>query len=226
MSDIDMSTPRGKNITVYDLEIVNEIGVPGGPTWDDHDRMGISVGVTYSFATGDFDVFLPSMRDGDEVRLLDALCASQMITGFNILNFDNVLLTASSPHEDLLEDQTKLNELSYDLLRESRLSMGWRPGKRFPRSMNLNSHLEATFGKEFLKTGKSIDAPRWWQQGKIGQVIAYCIADVRREANLFERMWKTGQFTTELHGSCQVCRPPQHWGTTDWDTTLDWTKGE
>lgn len=225
MTDVDMSTPRGKSIVVYDLEIANIIG-EDGIGWEDYGRMGIGVGVTYSFSTGDFDIFLPSMRDGDAVRLLETLTAAQMITGFHILGFDNKLLIAETDHEDLVEDHVKLNELSYDLLRESRLSMGWRPGKRYPRSMTLNHHLEAMFGKHFVKTAGSTDAPKWWKQGKIGQVIAYCIADVRREANIFERVWKHNLFVTELHGSCPVLRHPKWWGTTDWNTTLDWKDEE
>jgi hypothetical protein len=223
---VDMTTPRGKNILVYDLEIVNEVDGKE-VTWNDHHKMGIAVGVVYSFLTGDFRVFLPDMRreGNDWEAMVEALAEGQMVSGFNVHNFDHPLLSSGLPLGESDPRIASIRSRTYDLLYESRLSMGWRPGEKWPKGLNLDSHLEACFGFSLKKTENAAEAPKIYKSGDCGRVISYCIADVRREALLFDRVWKLGKIASTSHGEHAICRKPQDWGTLEWKTDLDWKPG-
>lgn len=193
--NIQDQTPYGKNIVVYDLEIKATIG--GAVRWVDYDLMGISVGVAFHYLTGEYHVFMD-----DNLEELPALLnQAEIVSGFNILGFDNNLVNAST--------KTKLKTLenNYDLLLESRMASGWRPGSLMPKSMRLNDHLSSTFGPEFVKTGDGAEAPLLWQRGELGKLVSYCVADVKRECMLFEHVWAERPVKTPLHGE-KILRHP------------------
>jgi hypothetical protein len=47
----------------------------------------------------------------------------------------------------------------------------------------------ATFGRETSKSMHGKDAPIWWQQGRCGEVIGYCVGDAKRILDLWGRAW-------------------------------------
>ena len=47
-----------------------------------------------------------------------------------------------------------------------------------------------------MKTGNGAHAPIWYQEGKLGKVIDYCLNDVRVETKLFMKVMKTGRMAT------------------------------
>jgi hypothetical protein len=192
---MDKITPHGKNIVVYDLETKNPIS--GQVTWDRHDLMGISVGVAYHYLTGETHIFMDDNLE-DLPKLLNQ---ADIVSGFNILRFDHKLLNATTKTKYTNEANT------YDLLLESIFATGWKTGKAFPKGMRLDDHLHGTFGEDFVKTANGAEAPHMWQKKELGKLISYCVADVRRECMLFERVWAELPVTTALHGQ-RVLRHP------------------
>jgi len=183
-----LTPPHGRNIVVYDLEIKRPI--EGEVTWDRHDLMGISVGVAYDYLTSEFRVFMD-----DNLASLGALLKrASIVSGFNIISFDNRLLNAT------LKTDLHLDEKSYDLLVESRKAAGWTPEKPFPKSMRLDDHLRHTFGEAYVKTANGAEAPLMWQNQELGRLISYCIDDVKRECMLFEHVWDGKPVMTPVHG--------------------------
>lgn len=177
---------QGKNIVVFDCEIENDV-----ISWDRKDLMGFSVGCLFDYFTGDFEVYFKE----DIQRMARRLNQADLCVGFNILGFDNELIRAQGG--DLLpDDQLK----HYDILLESRKAMGWTPAQRFPKGMRLDDHLEATFGAAFKKTEDGALAPKMWRDGRRGEVVSYCLADVRREKMAFEHIVQFGWLKTAAHG--------------------------
>lgn len=184
---------QGKNIVVFDCEIENDVD---GKivTWGRKDLMGFSVGCTFHYATGDWGVYFKD----DIQAMADLLNQADLIVGFNILGFDNELIRAQGG--TLLPDKDLGN---YDMLEESRKAMGWTPDQRFPKGLRLDDHLEATFGDGFMKTEDGALAPKMWRDGRRGEVVTYCLADVRREKMLFEHIVAHGWAKTATHGKRQ-----------------------
>ena len=201
---------------VFDAEIVNSIDPKAGIGWKDFDKMHISVACAFDYATGDYHVFLQDNMQG----LIDLLEGADLVAAFNNLNFDNPLIAAEAQRLELTingESATqpgvatdflvRLNAKSYDMLEESRKGWGWKGG-RFPVGFRLDEHLQALWGAEMMKTEDGAQAPILWREGKFGKVIDYCLADVRRERQLFEWAWYGGQF--KCAGSKgHAVKPPQ-----------------
>lgn len=189
-------SPHGKNIVVFDLEIKNVID---GKliTWKDYAKMGISVGVAHHYLTGDTHIFTD--ENIEELPLL--LNQADIVSGFNILGFDNSLLNATTT-----EKFTNI-AACYDLLEESRRATGWRPTMPFPKGMRLDDHLLATFGPEWVKTEDGAQAPVMYQRGELNRLIDYCIADVERECMLFDRVWAEDIVRTATHGDTVLRHP-------------------
>lgn len=179
---------NGANIVVYDCEIENEIDGQN-VTWYTYDKMGFSVAALYDYRTGDYSIYLKD----DVPALAERLNTADLVVAFNHIGFDNKLVAA---HGGVLRD----NLAHYDMLVESRKSIGWTPDQRFPSGMKLDDHLQATFGAAFMKTGHGEMAPKWWQQGLKSKVISYCLADVNRERRLFEHIVNKGWAATVTHG--------------------------
>lgn len=192
----------GRNIIVFDLETKHECGTPEVP-WDRKDLMGVSVGVAFDYRTCEYRVFM----DDNLADLASLLCQADLVTGFNIDGFDTPLLEATlkgmvSP---LPGDLPPIR--SYDMLLESRRAVGWAPGRSFPKGLRLDDHLLGTFGKDSMKTDDGANAPKLWQERKLGDLISYCIADVKREAMLFEQVWARNAINTSTHGFRRLSDP-------------------
>ena len=193
---------RGRDIVVFDLEIKKEIG-KNGIGWTSFDKMGISVGVTYSFLKNEYKVFM----DDNLVEMGELLSSAGMTTGFNTISFDLNLLAGNLL--SVATQKTNLARKNYDCLVHSRQASnreGFIPG------FKLDEHLFHIFGKEFMKTGEGASAPIWWGEGKTGKVISYCIDDVKREAMLFEHFW-TQKWTKTSHGQFNLKTTPQEFFT-------------
>ena len=181
----------GMNIVCFDLEIKEPI--QGEVTWNRHDLMGISVGVLYDWLTDEFKVYM----DDNLPELAERLAAADLVTGFNISDFDIPLVRATLKAPDL-------NLKVYDPLYWHRQALG---GSKFIKGLKLDDHLYGTFGKEHMKTGNGADAPLWWKGGQIGRLVSYCIDDVKREAKLFDHIWKGLPVTTPLNGTNHLFPP-------------------
>lgn len=185
-----MKQLEGLNIVVYDTEIKNEIDLKT-ITWKDHDKMGLSVAALHDYRDGDTKIYF----EEDATELAERLNQADLIVGFNHVPFDNKLVKAFAPN---LKSDDALN--NWDLLEMSRLAMGWTQKAKFPSGMNLDEHLKATLGPQFVKTDHGSQAPKMYQAGQLGKLVSYCIGDMRREKMLFEHIVQFGWVKTETHG--------------------------
>jgi DEAD/DEAH box helicase domain-containing protein len=145
-----------KNIVYFDLETQKSADEVGG--WDKISRMGMSVGVTYSTARGDYKIYgEPQVND-----LVTELQRADLVVGFNILRFDYEVL-----HGYTSLDLTQIPTL--DMLVELTNTLQHR--------LSLDSIANATFGLE--KTAEGLQAIRWYKEGKLHEIAEYCCYDVK-----------------------------------------------
>lgn len=110
-----------------------------------------------SFLEDDFEKMWPIFKNADT-----------LIT-FNGNHFDIPLLQKYCPF-DLSEKK------SLDLLEEVRISLGRRIG--------LDPIAQATLGIE--KSANGLQAVAWWNEGKIDEIIKYCIDDVKVTKEVYD----------------------------------------
>ncbi len=170
-----------KKILIFDSEIIKAIlnkkdeAVPGVQYckgWTDFKGMGISTVCVYDTKEDKYRVFL-----ADNLEVLQKLineCA--FIIGFNNNNFDNKLLAAHGINIPI--------EKSYDILAEIKKVTGTMKG------LGLDALHEANFGVK--KDGNGAFAPILWQQKKYGEVIDYCLNDVKMTYNLIYQSLNNG----------------------------------
>ena len=145
-----------KNIIYFDLETQKSADEVGG--WDKISRMGMSLGVTYSTARGDYKIYGEKQVND----LLNELQRADLVVGFNILRFDYEVLHGYTPF-----DLTQLPTL--DMLVDLQAILNHR--------LSLDSIATATFGVE--KTAEGLQAIRWFKEGKLLEIAEYCCYDVK-----------------------------------------------
>jgi len=153
-----------RNIVVFDLETQYTADEVGG--WRHIRDMGLAVAVTYSAAT---DLY----RDYTEQEvdyLLATLRGADLVVGYNVLRFDYEVLRAYTTE--------RLDQIpTCDMLDHLYRVLGWRP--------SLDAIAVATLGE--MKSADGLQAVRWFRQGQLDKVIAYCRRDV-------EVTWRIYQF--------------------------------
>lgn len=183
MAHRNASGPTIEDVVVYDIEIqrcIPDRGKPRDPAlqycegWNDHAGMGISVIAAYDFHARAFRVFLE-----DNLADFAQLISGRIAAGFNIRGFDNKLLAANG---------VEVGE-HFDALCAIRAAAGepenYTPG-RSRAGRKLDDVCRVNFGD--TKSGEGSLAPVWWQQGRRGKVIDYCLKDVLLEARLIRRI--------------------------------------
>lgn len=157
--------------------------------WSDHANMGISVIGVYEIHTDCYRVFCADNFDGFKA-LVDG---SDAVIGFNNGGFDDKLVAATLGWEIPAEK-------SYDLLSGVWVAHGL--GRRFAGREYAGYGLDDCARANDLpgKSGNGALAPVLWQQGKVGQVIDYCLRDVWLTHQLIKKVMdgtfrspKTGQ---------------------------------
>ena len=146
-----------KNIVYFDLESQRTANDVGG--WDKKRDMGMSVGVTYSTATGEYAIYSEKTVDG----LVDQLRRADLVVGYNILHFDYEVLMGYT----VLDLPSQLATL--DLLLDVDKILGHK--------LKLESIAQGTLGTG--KTAEGLDAIKWWRQGKLKEIAEYCCYDVK-----------------------------------------------
>jgi len=145
-----------RNIVYFDLETQKSADEVGG--WDQINRMGMSVGVTYSTARGEYEIYAEKRVD----ELIAELRRADLIVGFNHLRFDYEVL-----HGYTAFDLRQLPTL--DLLVELQ--------NRLQHRLSLEAIATATFDLE--KTADGLQAIHWYRQGKLLEIAEYCCYDVK-----------------------------------------------
>ena len=150
------SGSMAKNIVYFDLETQKSADEVGG--WGNINRMGLSVGVTYNTARGEYNIYGEKQVND----LLNELQRADLVVGFNVLRFDYEVLHAYTPF-----DLTQLPTL--DMLVDLQSILNHR--------LSLDSIATATFGVE--KTAEGLQAIEWFKQGKMLEIAEYCCYDVK-----------------------------------------------
>lgn len=152
-----------ENIVVFDLETQRALPEVGGREF--LHQIGVSVGVTYSYADQRFRHFLES----EIGALIDQLCAANLVVGFNILAFDYPVLGGYTD-----KDLTQLP--TCDLMPHVQQALGYR--------VKLDSLAEQTLG--LRKSADGLMALHWWRTGQIDLIRDYCQQDVDVTRRLYE----------------------------------------
>jgi DEAD/DEAH box helicase domain-containing protein len=152
-----IESAMSRDIVYFDLETQRTANDAGG--WDRKGNMQMSVGVTYSTRNGRYEIFHES-RVHD---LIERLRQADLVVGFNLLNFDYHVLMGYTVLDLAHELPTA------DLMLDMEAKLGHRLG--------LDAIAHATLGVR--KTAASLDAIRWWREGRILEIAEYCCFDVK-----------------------------------------------
>ncbi|HOX55574.1 MAG TPA: ribonuclease H-like domain-containing protein [Candidatus Paceibacterota bacterium] len=145
-----------KNIVYFDLETQKSAEDVGG--WEHINRMGMSVGVTYSTAQGGYKIY----GEKQASELITDLQHASLVVGFNILRFDYEVLHGYT---------------SFDLRQLPTLDMMVKLAETLRHRLSLDSIATATFGVE--KTAEGMQAIQWYREGKLLEIAEYCCYDVK-----------------------------------------------
>lgn len=154
--------PTGKSVVVFDLETRRSFQDVGGR--DQIHRLGLSVGVVYSFSDDQFHTF----REEGVDDLIDMLKQAELVVGFNLLGFDYQVL--SGYHQFGWESLSTL-----DIMVDLHQRLGFRP--------KLDSVVQATLGA--AKSADGLQALRWFREGRFDLIEEYCVDDVRLTRDLY-----------------------------------------
>ncbi|MGD9016168.1 MAG: DEAD/DEAH box helicase [Desulfobacterales bacterium] len=147
---------------VFDLETQKSAAEVGG--WHLACRMRVSCAVLFDAKDGGFHEYM----EKDVPGLISHLKDLDLVVGFNSLKFDYRVLTAYSRF-----DFRRLQSL--DLLEEIRSILGYR--------LSLDHLAKETLGTP--KTADGLTALKWWKEGKIPELLAYCRSDVAITRDLY-----------------------------------------
>lgn len=163
---------------IYDLEIkrailgkeapVNGIEYCGG--WNDHAGMGISVLGALEWPSGRAHVFCDDNEGGFVALAAQTVAKGGKLISFNGIGFDNRVILAAWKLSIEGND-------CYDLLRETWLAAGLGPDFRYPAHAGYGLDAMCKANGIPIKTGDGAHAPIAWQQGRVGEVIDYCLND-------------------------------------------------
>lgn len=154
--------PTGRPVLVFDLETRRSFQEVGGR--DQMHRLGLSVGVVYSFADHRFHAF---QEDGVD-DLIAVLRGAELVVGFNLLGFDYPVLSGyrQVPWETIP---------TLDIMADLHQRLGFRP--------KLDSVVQATLGA--AKSADGLQALAWFREGRFDLIEKYCIDDVRLTRDLY-----------------------------------------
>lgn len=147
---------------VLDVETRRSAEEVGG--WGNARKMGVSVAVLYDSGLDDCLVF----GQEDMAGLVAALARVDLVVGFNSRRFDYSVLSGLSDY-----DFHTLPTL--DILEKVHARLGYR--------LSLDGLAGATLGAK--KGASGLDALRWWKEGALDKITAYCRQDVLLTRDLY-----------------------------------------
>ena len=179
-----MKNLKGKKICIFDLEIKKPIE-QCSKGWQSHNEMGVSCLCLFDYFTNRYRVF----DDSSRLECLDILKLYDYVVGYNTVNFDWRVVNASW---SIPFEKTRISK-DFDILRELWISKGLDPDNFVGRThggVKLDDVARETINMQ--KTLDGATAPQYFQQGRIAEVIDYCLEDVRIEKTLFEFVVENG----------------------------------
>lgn len=196
---------RPLNIVIYDTEIIKGIlkkgeqpveGIEYCNGWRDFENMGISVIGAYDYLEDRYRVFC--QYNFTEFQQL--LNRADVVVDFNGYQFDAPLLNANGMGFN--------KDKHFDILRQIWKAEGYDPDK-FDFRTHANYGLDACCWENFgiRKTGNGALAPIDWQQGRFGEVIDYCLNDIRMTKQLFDKIRLDGYIISPKDPSKHIIIP-------------------
>ncbi len=161
-----------KNIVYFDLETQKSAEEVGG--WDKISRMGMSIGVTFGAARGDYRIYAERHIND----LLADLQRADLIVGFN-----NPALR--------LRSAARLHDIRPAPAPDAGYDGGIAEHNSSTGSRSIPCH--GDFGVE--KTAEGMQAIRWFKDGKLLEIAEYCCYDVK----LTKLVHEYGQRHKQLH---------------------------
>lgn len=147
--------------------------------FEDYENMGISCVSVWDLNTNTPFTFFDCPEDLDDLQEL--IKERDFIVGYNNIKFDNNLLRANG---------IELKP-SFDLLRAI-----WKAAKLDPDNFNINTHKGygldsvSAINSGLRKLGQGTQAPKLYQDGKLGQLVRYGMRDVMMTRSVFLRAIK------------------------------------
>jgi len=182
------SQPGGsQNIVFFDLETQREFAEVGGR--ENMHKLGLSVAVTYSTATGQFRRY----TEAEVAALIEELKAADLVVGFNIVAFDYQVLQAYT-------DFPLAQLPTVDLLQHIYRALGFR--------LSLDTLAKGTLGAE--KSADGLQAIRWWKLGRMQELFDYCQQDVAVTRQLYE-FGKQNKYVQYWDKQWRLKRVPVNW---------------
>ena len=148
---------------VFDLETQKSFDEVGGRA--NLHLLRVSVSGIYSYEQDQFRIF----TEWETPALGSLLQQAGLIVGFNVKRFDYPVI---EPY--LKRSLAHLPTL--DILEEVERRLGHR--------LSLDHLVQATLGES--KTGKGLDAIRYFRDGEMEKLSSYCLSDVRLTRDLYE----------------------------------------
>lgn len=147
---------------VLDIETSNTFDDVGGYF---PEKLNISVVCAYFYETDTWESFL----EPDVPALCKRLESADRIIGYNTVGFDLPVM-----NRYYAGDLLKLGQC--DMLAEIYKNLGFR--------IKLDDVAAATIGTK--KSAHGLLAVQWWKEGKVQEVIDYCMQDVKVTKEVFE----------------------------------------
>lgn len=184
--ETDNSEPR---VLYFDLETQKGADEVGG--WGNSHLMKLAAGVVWDSREKKFFTYLE-----DQARqLADKLRAADLVVGFNVIRFDYAVLQPYAT-TDLQEINT------FDMLVDIHKKLRFR--------LSLNHLASHTLGTQ--KSADGLASLQWFKEGKMDQVIEYCIKDVEITRDLFLFGQKHGHVSYQSK-SKGIQKLPVDWAT-------------
>jgi DEAD/DEAH box helicase domain-containing protein len=193
----DVQAAGDLHFGVLDLETQRSAAEVGG--WQRADQMGISCGVLFDSKK---DTFIEYLED-HILQLIKDLQKIDLIVGFNIKRFDYLVLKGYSNF-----DFSTLNTL--DILEDIHKCLGFR--------LSLAHLAQETLGA--TKQTDGLQALKWWQEGRIRDIIDYCKTDVQLTRDLYLFGRKNGYLIFRNRDQKRVRIP------VNWQADRLWSKRE
>ena len=176
-----------EHFCVLDIETQFSAEEVGG--WHRADLMKVSCAVLYDSMADQYLEF----TEERVLDLVDCLKAFNRVVGFNIKRFDYRVL---SGYTDF--DFKTIPTL--DILEDVHQHLGYR--------LSLDHLSKTTLGAE--KTADGLQALKWWKQGRVREIMAYCKADVKITKELY-LYGKTNGYLLFTNKAKHTVRVPVKW---------------
>jgi DEAD/DEAH box helicase domain-containing protein len=177
----------GPRLVVFDLETQRSAAEVGG--WNKAYLMGLSLGVVWDSHQQGFTTYF----EKDVDALVAHLQTADLVIGFNIIGFDYSVLRGYTRF-----DFKQLNTL--DMLREIYGRLRYR--------VSLDALGKATLNQP--KAADGLQALKWFKEGRMDLIEAYCRKDVEVTRNLFQYGLDHGYLLFDRKGEGRM-RIPLDW---------------